>query len=230
MWQILSSDYDTQASFYAVKKASEPIHIQLDPSNYTVAVVNNTTSPLSDLTATASVFTLANKNIQHVDKKLEAASNAETDAFKLDLASVLGAAEVVLIKLELHSADNILLSDNLYWLAADSSTYRQLNHLPAVSLSPTATSTRAGQSTRIHVQLKNSSPAPALAAKLTLLNASNNARILPAYLSDNYVSLLAGETREIDIEYPNSAASSPPQIALRGWNITPATIPVTLQK
>ena len=46
MWQILSSDYDTQASYYAVKKASEPIHIQLDPSNYSVDVVNNTTAPL----------------------------------------------------------------------------------------------------------------------------------------------------------------------------------------
>ena len=30
MWQILSSDYDTQASFYGVKKGSEPIHVQLN--------------------------------------------------------------------------------------------------------------------------------------------------------------------------------------------------------
>jgi hypothetical protein len=30
-WQIFSSDYDTQTSFYGVKKASEPLHVQLDP-------------------------------------------------------------------------------------------------------------------------------------------------------------------------------------------------------
>ena len=36
MWQILSSDYDTQASFYGVKKACEPVHVQLDLSNYNV--------------------------------------------------------------------------------------------------------------------------------------------------------------------------------------------------
>ncbi len=41
MWQILSSDYDTQASFYGVKKACEPLHVQLDLSNYSVAVVNH---------------------------------------------------------------------------------------------------------------------------------------------------------------------------------------------
>ncbi|HEX8894822.1 MAG TPA: glycoside hydrolase family 2 TIM barrel-domain containing protein, partial [Terriglobales bacterium] len=42
MWQILSSDYDTQASFYGVKKACEPVHVQLDLSDYSVAVVNTT--------------------------------------------------------------------------------------------------------------------------------------------------------------------------------------------
>src|ERR1035441_7877253 len=29
-WQILNADYDTQSSFYAVKKACEPLHVQLD--------------------------------------------------------------------------------------------------------------------------------------------------------------------------------------------------------
>jgi hypothetical protein len=231
MWQILSSDYDTQASFYAVKKASEPIHIQLDPSDGDVAVVNNTTNSLPGLMAAVSVYTLDNKIIQHVEKQLEATSNAVSEAFKLDLSSQFTAAPVVLAKLELRSADRKLLSDNLYWLAPDSAAYRQLNRLAGVSLSATATSTRGDQSTRIHVQLRNSAAAPALAAKLTLLNASNNTRILPAYLTDNYISLLPGEAREIDIEYPNSAApNSTPQIALRGWNISPQIIQVTPQK
>jgi hypothetical protein len=232
MWQILSSDYDTQASFYAVKKASEPIHIQLDPSNYNVTVVNNTRSPLVGVVATANVFELdGSKTIQHGEQKLDAAPNSTTDAFTLDLASQIR-SRVLLVKLELRSADNKLLSDNFYWLAADSPAYRPLNRLPQVALSATAASTRANQATYIHVQLKNSSAAPALAAKLTLLNSADNSRILPAYLSDNYVSLLPGESREVDIEYPSSAAPSnaTPQIALRGWNISPQTIPVSSQK
>ena len=32
-WQILSSDYDTQASFYGVKKASEMLHVQLETTD-----------------------------------------------------------------------------------------------------------------------------------------------------------------------------------------------------
>jgi hypothetical protein len=232
MWQILSSDYDTQASFYAVKKACEPVHIQLDPSNFNVAVINNTMISLDGVIATANTLTLTDsKAIQHAERKLDAAANSATDAFKLDLAPQL-AAGVILVKLELRSADKALLSENLYWMGADSAAYRALNRLPTVALSATATSTRTSQATHITVQLKNSGPAPALAAKLTLLSSADSSRILPAYLSDNYASLLPGEIREIDIQYPvsASAANATPQIALRGWNISPQTIPVTPQR
>ena len=50
-WQILNADYDTQSSFYAVKKACEPLHIQLDLSNYNVALVNTTNDPQASYAA-----------------------------------------------------------------------------------------------------------------------------------------------------------------------------------
>src|ERR1039458_8246231 len=54
-WQILNADYDTQSSFYAVKKACEPLHVQLDLSNFNVAVVNTTNDAQAGLTLTANV-------------------------------------------------------------------------------------------------------------------------------------------------------------------------------
>lgn len=50
----------------------------------------------------------------------------------------------------------------------------------------------------------------------------SGARILPAYYSDNYVSLLPGERRVLDIAYAASAAKGAPHVALRGWNTVPA--------
>jgi hypothetical protein len=70
--------------------------------------------------------------------------------------------------------------------------------------------------------LKNTGPAVALAAKLTLLRASDGERILPAYFSDNYVSLLPGEKRVVEISYPEANASPAAIIAIRGWNVVPA--------
>ena len=42
MWQIFSSDYDTQASFYGVKEAAEPVHVQMNLPDLHAAIVNNT--------------------------------------------------------------------------------------------------------------------------------------------------------------------------------------------
>ena len=81
----------------------------------------------------------------------------------------------------------------------------------------------------VRVQLKNTGNDVALENKLTLLNASG-ARILPAYYSDNYVSLLPGESKEIDIEYPASAAPGAAQVAIRGWNLMPQKVAVRVAK
>jgi hypothetical protein len=225
MWQIISSDYDTQASFYGVKKACEPVHVQLDLSDYSVSVVNTTTSAQLGLTITANVFSLDNKALQHHEERKDAEANAVNAGFKLELAPLM-LKDVILVKLELRNATGQVISDNLYWLGATSPAYRQLTRLPAASLSTSATWMRKGDTTRVHVTLQNKGTAAALENKLTLVNAADGTRILPAYYSDNYVSLLPGETREVEIEYPASASKGDPRVNLRGWNLAPTVVPV----
>jgi hypothetical protein len=78
----------------------------------------------------------------------------------------------------------------------------------------------------VHVTLQNRGNVVAIQNKLTLLNAAGGSRILPAYYGDNYVSLLPGETREIEIEYPASAHKGQAELALRGWNLVPRTLAI----
>jgi len=225
MWQILSSDYDTQASYYGVKKACEPLHVQLDLATFDVAVVNTTTTAQAGLSVIADVYSLDNKSLLHHEEKRDSSADGVTTGFKLELAPLM-AENVVLVKLQLKNAQGELLSDNLYWLSTKYETYHQLNRLPAAQIAATATSSRMGEKVRIHVQLQNRGAAAALETKLTLLG-TDGARILPAYLSDNYLSLLPGETREIEIEYPTGASRTEPQLAIRGWNVLEQTVAVT---
>jgi hypothetical protein len=115
------------------------------------------------------------------------------------------------------------MSQNLYWLAADSASYRQLTRLAPADMTVNANSVHSGDTVRVHVQLHNSGSTVALENKLTLVNAGDGSRILPAYFSDNYVSLLPGESREIEIEYPSSARKGPAAVGLRGWNLASRT-------
>jgi hypothetical protein len=225
MWQIISSDYDTQASFYGVKKACESVHVQLDLSDYSVSVVNTTMTAQPGVTITANVFSLDNKSLLHHEERKDAAANAVTLGFKLELAPLM-ARDVILVKLALRNGAGQLISDNLYWLSATSQAYRQLTRLPEEVLATSATWTRNGETSRVHVTLQNKGTAVALENKLTLVNATDGTRILPAYYGDNYVSLLPGETREVEIEYPASASNGDPRVNLRGWTLAPTVVPI----
>ena len=77
MWQILSSDYDTQASFYGTMKACEPVHIQLDLATYDVELINTTNTPLANATITADVFSLDNKSLLHHEAPQSAAADRQ---------------------------------------------------------------------------------------------------------------------------------------------------------
>jgi len=210
-WQILTSDYDTQASFYGVKKACEPVHVQLDLSNYSVALVNTTNSARAGLSVRADVFSLENKLLLHREEDKDAGANSAAEAFKLDLGPLLGDG-VVLVKLRLVDLRGAVVSENLYWLGASSAAYRKLNRLGTATVAARA----RGEKERVVVSLQNSGAVAALETKLTLLKVDGT-RVLPAYYSDNYVSLLPGEKREISIEYPAGAGAA--QVGIRGWNV-----------
>jgi len=226
MWQIYSSDYDTQASFYGVKKACEPVHIQLDLSNHNIDVVNTTTAAAPDLTAVAKIFSANSKLLDVQEQKITANVNSVGTAFRLHPEPQMSAG-LVFVELELKDGAGKLLSQNLYWLGSTSQSYRSLNALPQVALSQSAVLHKDGSTVLIHVTLRNPAHSIALAAKLTLENARDGSRILPAYYSDNYVSLLPGESKEIDINYSAKSSVSAPKIALRGWNIANSFISVS---
>ena len=226
-WQIYSHDYDTHAAYYGIKLASEPIHIQLDLPDHEIAIINNTTAALPHLNVHAQVYDISSKLLFERSITTDAAANSANNILRLALEDTLAANPVVFVKLTLTGADNKLLSQNFYWLAAHDSDYRKLNDLAAVTLKTSATSQTAGSENHITVTLANPSQTTALTTKLTLLDGATGARMLPAYYSDNYISLLPSEQRTIQIAYPASAAHAHPVIALRGWNITPATVEVT---
>jgi beta-mannosidase len=54
-----------------------------------------------------------------------------------------------------------------------------------------------------------------------LRNQRTNARVLPVFYSDNYVSLLPGERRTITIEAAaKDLGGDRPLVTLDGWNVT----------
>jgi hypothetical protein len=224
MWQMYSSDYDTQASFYAVKKANAPLHVQMDLSDYTVAAVNTTLEQRKNLHITAKMVSPANVTLDTEDATVTADANSVTPVLHLPVSSLTQNNPLVFVRLEMRDEKGALVADNFYWTARDNQGYRGLNDLAPTSIEAQALAgpsvpSNCGEENTWNVRLKNTGATPAVAMKLTLFHADNT-RVLPAYYSDNYISLLPGEERTIAVHVPSGhGAAGNLHFTLRGWNL-----------
>jgi hypothetical protein len=219
MWQILSHDYDTHAAYYGTQKGSELVHVQMSLADHRLAVINNSLAPVIGATLRARVLGLDGRILGDWSSRRDVAANSTALNEALDLAGPL-AQGAAIVRLDLTAVDGAPLSNNLYWVARDAEGSRALSAMAAQPVSVTAAMTVSGAETLVTVTLANTGSAPALNAKLTLVDAKG-ARILPAYYADNYVSLLPGERRTVEIRYPGAARTGA-KVELRGWNVTPA--------
>ena len=219
-WQIYSADYDTGAAYYAVKKACEPVHVQLNLPDFAVAVVNTTQIDQRRLVLRSRVLSLDNRLLGERVAHLDARANATTTLKSLaELSRALPRERLVLVKLTLRDRNGALLSDNTYWQGGTSADHQRLNELAAQSIGMAARSHASPSGTVVAVRLTNSGHAAALNAKITMLDEAGG-RVLPVYYGDNYVTLLPGEAREIEVRCPAGPAQCA-RVALRGWNIVP---------
>jgi beta-galactosidase/beta-glucuronidase len=226
LWGILSSDYGTQASYYATKKACEPVHVQLDLATNDVEVINTTRDPLRQVKVDADVYALNGRRLLHRDATLDAATDDVTRALHIDLAPLLGDT-TVFVNLTLHQQNGALISQNFYWRAASDAGYRALDQLaPAhVTLSVQQASGAESESgRRLEVRLKNMSAVAALNTKLVATYATDGSEILPAFYSDNYISLLPGEERTVIIDMPRVRVDQALHLKIRGWNVVPTGV------
>jgi hypothetical protein len=222
VWQLYSHDLEPNASLYGVRKACEPIHVQLNQNDWRAMVINNTPQPLEGLTVSAALYNLDGScqasQTQIVTAPASAAADAGVVRFPEDRLSA-----VHFVKLQLLDAQQRLLSDNLYWRATprQQDNFQALNSLPAVALEVEARKREADGKCLLEVAARNPSGAIALMAHLQLRRARTGQRVLPVFYSDNYLSLLPGESRALTIEAAVAdLGGEEPLLAVDGWNVT----------
>jgi len=72
-----------------------------------------------------------------------------------------------------------------------------LNRLGEAQIKTMVRTAADGDEQRVKVVLENVGSTAAIELKLTLLEADGKTRVLPAYYSDNYVSLLPGKRKRL---------------------------------
>jgi len=224
LWQIYSHNYDTQASYFGFKKGAEPVHVQLNLPGMDVAVVNSLARPLARARVRIRNYSLAGALLSDRTVRIDASAFATTTASaKIDVAQ-FARSPVILTKLELYDAAGTLRSENVYWSAQDQAAYAAMAKIPSAHVSVAVQPAADAQETAIKAVVRNESDLPALMVRLSALDA-HGARLLPAYWSDNYLSLMPGETRTVTLHVPPWTAR-PGKLTIDGWNVDNETVAI----
>ena len=226
VWQIYSWDLEPNASFFAVKKACEPVHVMLNEDNGHVEVINNHSTPLSGAKATVAVYNLDGTLQYSHDWEVEALASEATDLGAIDWPGTL--SNVHFIKVVLQDAQGQVLSDNFYWrgIPDHKDDLQDLDSLPTVKLDAQVTRHDRDGKCLLDVTMTNPSNQIALMAHVQLRRETSGERVLPVYYTDNYLSFVPHETKTLTIEAGLAdLKGEKPLIVVDGWNIdvTPAT-------
>jgi hypothetical protein len=205
VWQTYDYYYDLTGAYWGVRKACEPIHIQWSYADNSVKVINTTLRDLRQVQARAIIYDMQGKEVPGLGKtvKIDAPSDSATPCFTIgfEAPNPAGHSLVNFIRLLLTDENGTLLSDNFYWRSSRLNDYTALNTLPPVTLKVSSRLVRKGDRDVIEAVVVNPSRAVAFAIHVQAVKTSDGERILPALQSDDYFTLLRGETRTIDIDF-----------------------------
>jgi hypothetical protein len=228
VWQLYHYDLEPNASLFAVRKAGEMVHIQFNEATGELQVINNLPDPLANAVAHVSIYNLDGSLASEYDEKVTALPSLATTLGPVKFPPSL--ASTHFLKLDLHNSVGYLVSSNFYWRAQPGypDVFTDLDKLPMVTLQAQIERKDADGKLLVTVTLHNPTANIALMAHLQLRRAHSGDRVLPAFPSDNYVSLVPNETRVITLEAGASAFNGEDAlVVVDGWNVTvaPASSP-----
>lgn len=224
IWQIYDWYLNPNAGYYFMQNALEPVHIQLNPLNYNVMVVNRTCHSYADLIVEAAVYSPGSKLLHHdtVTVSLDTTDVKETVSLAETLVNSNGISFVVL---NLKDPGGKVISKNTYWLAADND-FSEMSKMPVAEVQTDVIDTRQSITDKTWtLRFTNHSKQLAFFLNPQILDCGEE--VLPSFWSANYFTLTPGESVTVTVRVPlASLKEKTQQILVNGWNLEKRMISV----
>ncbi|MDR1919420.1 MAG: glycoside hydrolase family 2 [Tannerellaceae bacterium] len=218
------------ASLYHTANALEPLHVQFDYLKNTVSIVNDYYQHFQGYTVTAEVYDLNSRKVFEKSDKVDLLPDAVVnDIFTIHFPEEI--TQVHFIKLRLKDEKGREVSSNFYWRSNDrylgketltgpaSSGFESLAGLKRATLKISYKVRENEARFFVDVTLKNVSGRIAFFNQLQMLD-TNLKPLRPSFYTDNFFSLLPGESKSVTIETSQKRiASEIPLLVIKGWNI-----------
>jgi hypothetical protein len=216
VWQTYDYYLNPGAGYFGSKKGSEPLHIQWNPTNDAVEVVNYSAGHAAALTAKAELLNMDGAVRWQKTAAVDSAEDSLVAPFTVEYAADLTPVHFIRLTLQ---RDGETVSQNVYWRALHDD-YRSLRDLPLAEVRATTRTEEAQGRYKMTTDLVNTSATPALLLRLSVIRGTTGDRALPALFSDNFIVLMPGESRTLatDIAVADLRGETP-RIVAEGFNI-----------
>lgn len=217
------------ASLYHTQNALEPLHAQFDYLKNTVSVSNDYLQAFTNYKVTAQVYNIHSKKVYEKSQSTDIpADGVVNDLFKIEFPANI--SQVHFIKLRLYNEKGKEVASTFYWRSSDkyegsktltgptTSGFESLSELKQTRLKTSFKTRKENGRHYIDAEIRNNTPTLAFFTQLQLLDAQGKP-VRPSFYTDNFFSLLPGESKKITIE--TSSADLPPQatFVVKGWNV-----------
>ena len=217
-WQTYSWDFETHGSFYGCRKACEKLHVQANPHDGQVLVVNTTRNDCRRARVVVSRYTFDGKRLDGLSENVAViVANGVTPVTVLQ---PLPGDPCHLLRLELF-VEGKRVSVNDYLRSADRN-FTALNGVAAPELKARLLESHDEAGSRcVRVEVANTASTTAVAVKFNIRKAESGEAVLPAYISEGYIHLLPGERRIVEAEFP---AADDTVFSAEGYNFDRKTL------
>lgn len=217
------------ASLYYTANSLEPLHAQFDYLKNTVSVTNDYYRAFKGYSVTAAVYDINSRKVWEKSAKIDIPGDGVVNgAFKIGFPADI--SQVHFIKLWLKDENGRLVSSNFYWRSKDkylgketltgptTSGFASLADLKPAKLNVSYKVSRRDAKYLVQVSLKNTSSSIAFFNQLQLLDRKLSP-VRPSFYTDNFFSLLPGESKTVTIETADKNLLDAPVLVVKGWNI-----------
>jgi len=215
-WQIFDYFHRPAVSYYFIKKANRPVHVLWSPLANQVYVVNHKMEAFHG-TVHADVYDFNMKKLFSAKHSVNVSHETSSD-IGLEIKRYTEAPEgIYFLKLRLVDGSDSLISDNFYWIPTNESL-AGLEKLQAVPLEYSTVFRMEGDETVGTVTVTNRTNRLAFFVRAILQKEADGLEVLPVFWSDNYISLLPGESQILEVRVPTKYLSGQkPIVRLQVW-------------
>jgi hypothetical protein len=218
VWQTYDYYFDPTAGYFGSKKGSEPLHIQWNPNADTIEVVNYSAGNVPGLTARVEILNMDGSVKWEKTANMDSTEDSVVSPITLEYPSDLTAVHFIRLRL---TRGETTVSENFYLRGTEEGNYKALRTLPKVNVTQSMKTERQGSRWILKTELNNTSKQPAIMVHLKAVRSKSGDRILPALYSDNYVSLMPGEQRTVQVQIEDAdTRGEQPGIVVEGFNVS----------